>query len=413
FAVDLSGYDGSITHYHVSYSDPQISGEVGVGHVDPTPTPAAPIIIQGVVCDRSFPGLLSGLLGLDLGLRINLALIGPKEPVDTERLKAVCAQIVREGDLTTLTDRVVRRKAETAMGLADEALDEQPYKRLVKVTVAAVLEDMPDGTDDGGSSDMEGSQGRVDQDAKDGDAAAGSDAGGSDSDGEAADQGSGEDEEEEGEEFSDVGDGEEPAPTRPKKRAAGEKAPGKPKRSKVVRAEGAASTESNTTVTNLKSYIGKCGLRKVWSRELAGMSAAQQIRHLKGLLAGLGMEGRPTLEKCKQIKAKRDLQAELEEMDTGNIIDTAGDAAPSEPSGRRRRAASKQVSYNVDHVSDSEEDGSDGGQDASDDGRGASDGASDEEESADSDAYTEDASDDNARGHKSADEAAPDSDSAE
>ncbi|KAJ2714063.1 hypothetical protein H4R19_001926 [Coemansia spiralis] len=75
FAVDLSGFDGSITHYHVSYSDPQVSGEVGVGHAEPTPTPVTPIIIHGLVCDESFPGLLSGL-GLDLGLRLNLGLIG-------------------------------------------------------------------------------------------------------------------------------------------------------------------------------------------------------------------------------------------------------------------------------------------------------------------------------------------------
>ncbi|KAJ2773630.1 hypothetical protein IWQ57_001207 [Coemansia nantahalensis] len=75
FAVNLSGFDGSITHYHISYSDPQVSGEVGVGHVEPTPTLAA-IATQGVVCDQSFPGLLSGLLGLDLGVRLNLGFTG-------------------------------------------------------------------------------------------------------------------------------------------------------------------------------------------------------------------------------------------------------------------------------------------------------------------------------------------------
>ncbi|KAJ2780435.1 hypothetical protein H4R18_003454 [Coemansia javaensis] len=74
FVVDLSGFDGSITHYHVSYSDPWVSGEVGSGHVEPTPTPVPPPR-RGSVCDSSFPGLLS-FLGLDLGVRLGIELIG-------------------------------------------------------------------------------------------------------------------------------------------------------------------------------------------------------------------------------------------------------------------------------------------------------------------------------------------------
>ncbi|KAJ1667320.1 hypothetical protein IW140_001945 [Coemansia sp. RSA 1813] len=74
FGVNLSGFDGSITHYYVSYSDPYVSGEIGVGPSQPTPTETR-IINQGVACDRSFAGLLSGI-GLDLGLRLNLSFIG-------------------------------------------------------------------------------------------------------------------------------------------------------------------------------------------------------------------------------------------------------------------------------------------------------------------------------------------------
>ncbi|KAJ2401323.1 hypothetical protein GGI23_001477 [Coemansia sp. RSA 2559] len=74
FGVELSGYDGSITHYYVSYSDPYVSGEVGVGPSQPKPTETR-VINLGVTCDKTFPGLLSGI-GLDLGLRLNLSLIG-------------------------------------------------------------------------------------------------------------------------------------------------------------------------------------------------------------------------------------------------------------------------------------------------------------------------------------------------
>ncbi|KAJ2002836.1 hypothetical protein GGI04_002914 [Coemansia thaxteri] len=77
FAVGLSGFDGSITHYFVSYSDPYVSGSVGVGHAQPTPTPVSTttIVNKGVICDKEFPALLSGL-GLDLGVRLNLMIIG-------------------------------------------------------------------------------------------------------------------------------------------------------------------------------------------------------------------------------------------------------------------------------------------------------------------------------------------------
>ncbi|KAJ1957714.1 hypothetical protein EC988_000688 [Linderina pennispora] len=74
YEVDLSGFNSKITHFFVSYSDPWISGGVGVGSVLPKPTPPPPPTL-GVICDRSFPGLLAGL-GLDLGLRLNLSLIG-------------------------------------------------------------------------------------------------------------------------------------------------------------------------------------------------------------------------------------------------------------------------------------------------------------------------------------------------
>ncbi|KAJ2153904.1 hypothetical protein J3F82_001626 [Coemansia sp. RSA 637] len=74
YIVALSGHDGSITHYYVSYSDPYASGAVGVGHSEPmgtsTPTPAS-----SFDCTLAYPGLLS-ILGIDLGLRLNLLFLG-------------------------------------------------------------------------------------------------------------------------------------------------------------------------------------------------------------------------------------------------------------------------------------------------------------------------------------------------
>ncbi|KAJ9100490.1 hypothetical protein QFC21_003529 [Naganishia friedmannii] len=65
-------------------------------------------------------------------------------------------------------------------------------------------------------------------------------------------------------------------------------------------------------VKELKSIVVACGLRKQWKKEFEGMNSAnEQVAHLKSLLTGLGMTGRPTKAKAKAIKEKRELAAEL------------------------------------------------------------------------------------------------------
>ncbi|KAJ1676798.1 hypothetical protein EV182_007483, partial [Spiromyces aspiralis] len=108
------------------------------------------------------------------------------------------------------------------------------------------------------------------------------------------------------------------------------------KKSRGGKTAGKMSDKNAATIANLKSYINKCGVRKVWSKVLAGMGPSDQIRYLKKTLEDLGMVGRPTLEKCKKIKAKRELQAEIESIDTGNII---GGLDETKPSLRRKARA--------------------------------------------------------------------------
>lgn len=40
------------------------------------------------------------------------------------------------------------------------------------------------------------------------------------------------------------------------------------------------------------------------------------------ILRDLGVEGRPTLEKCKAIKVRREFEEELSALSPGNVIDT-------------------------------------------------------------------------------------------
>ncbi|KAH0558871.1 hypothetical protein GP486_004496 [Trichoglossum hirsutum] len=65
-------------------------------------------------------------------------------------------------------------------------------------------------------------------------------------------------------------------------------------------------------IKQLQSRLLKCGIRKVWSRELAPHSTPKsKIAHLKQMLKDIGMEGRFSAEKARRIKEDRELKAEL------------------------------------------------------------------------------------------------------
>jgi hypothetical protein len=66
-------------------------------------------------------------------------------------------------------------------------------------------------------------------------------------------------------------------------------------------------------IKRLQAWLIKCGIRKLWHRELAHFSTPKEkIKHLKGMLEEAGMTGRYSVEKARQIKESRELAAELE-----------------------------------------------------------------------------------------------------
>lgn len=249
--------------------------------------------------------------------------------LDIDRLKTVCAQIVDEGDLDALTGRTVRRDIEKRLELRDKVLEEQPYKQIIKDKLEELLTAIYD-------KDKE------------------------------------EEEIDEEEEYSDVND-DVVAPPPAKRQKKDTAAPTTEIKSS---AKTKSNSSSNTTVTNLKNYIAKCGVRKVWTKELAGMSISQQAQQLKKILADLGMKGRPTLKKCKNIKAQRDLQAELEAIQPNSDNSEVEDSQPTSRS-RRRAAAPTTKSFAEEELSDSQDEDED--EEVS-------------EEESESDAYSEDES---------------------
>jgi hypothetical protein len=50
------------------------------------------------------------------------------------------------------------------------------------------------------------------------------------------------------------------------------------------------------------------------------MSEKQQIQKIKQILADLGVEGRPSVAKCNEIREKLEFKREMQAIDPSNII---------------------------------------------------------------------------------------------
>lgn len=130
--------------------------------------------------------------------------------------------------------------------------------------------------------------------------------------------------------------------------------PSKPPKSKGPSQKGkkAASTKSATPKTKdadidpdqaeikrLQGWLVKCGIRKVWSKELAPYEAPKaKIKHLREMLEDAGMKGRYSQEKARQIREERELRADLEMVQEGaKRWGTGSPEAEESDSGPRRR----------------------------------------------------------------------------
>ena len=71
-------------------------------------------------------------------------------------------------------------------------------------------------------------------------------------------------------------------------------------------------------IKRLQGWLVKCGIRKMWFRELAPYDNPKaKIKHLKDMLKDAGMEGRYSIEKAKLIREEKELQADLEMVQEG------------------------------------------------------------------------------------------------
>ncbi|KAF8468987.1 hypothetical protein BDZ91DRAFT_847796 [Kalaharituber pfeilii] len=95
-------------------------------------------------------------------------------------------------------------------------------------------------------------------------------------------------------------------------------------------------------IKELQGWLLKCGVRKLWGKELAKFSTSKEkITHLKDMLVNLGMTGRYSNEKAKKIKEERELAEELAAVQAGAKVWGTGNG--DQMKTRSSRVAEPQV----------------------------------------------------------------------
>ena len=93
-------------------------------------------------------------------------------------------------------------------------------------------------------------------------------------------------------------------------------------------------------IKRLQSWLVKCGIRKQWYRELDPYDTHKaKVRHLREMLADVGMIGRFSVERATQIREERELKADLEAVQAGSKM--WGKAESEEETGRPRKRLAK------------------------------------------------------------------------
>ncbi|XP_010769229.1 HIRA-interacting protein 3 [Notothenia coriiceps] len=129
---------------------------------------------------------------------------------------------------------------------------------------------------------------------------------------------------------------------------------------KVEKKEKSASGQKmdDTSIVRLKRYITLCGMRLNYKQVLQDChSVNTQVAVLKKQLKDLGVDGQPSIKKCRKIKRKREETQELADLDVSNIIATEGRPKRRGTSAWKERQDSPSSTYlrTVNSGSDSDE----------------------------------------------------------
>jgi hypothetical protein len=154
----------------------------------------------------------------------------------------------------------------------------------------------------------------------------------------------------------------------------------KPK-AKAAASKGAKDDDPDQAeIKRLQGWLVKCGIRKVWSKELAKCDTPREkIKHLKDMLKDAGMDGKYSVEKAARIKEQREFAKDLEAIQEGEKLWGQVDepVGGGRPTRRAAARAPKKVVLEDDSGSEKNKDQSES-DDASDgQGKGARSGGDD------------------------------------
>ncbi|KAI9456107.1 hypothetical protein F5148DRAFT_1324351 [Russula earlei] len=113
-------------------------------------------------------------------------------------------------------------------------------------------------------------------------------------------------------------------------------------------------SKDEETIKRLKSLVVACGVRKQWARELDGLNANAQITYIRKILRDLGMVGRLSLEQAREIRARRELAQELDDVQKFERAIVSGKPFKTESASRRVAKSGN----NADDAYDSSDSGS-------------------------------------------------------
>lgn len=162
-----------------------------------------------------------------------------------------------------------------------------------------------------------------------------------------------------------------PPPARKRKGKRKDAAPAPPrskgKGTKPSAAGGADVSPDEAQIKLLQSQLAKCGVRKVWAFEFKKRgddTPRAKIKRLKEMLAEVGMTGRFSEAKAREIKEMRELQADLQDVMQGEkswgVESATGRGSRRKAAAATQKKSMKEESDNEDEEEEEEEgDGSD------------------------------------------------------
>lgn len=143
-----------------------------------------------------------------------------------------------------------------------------------------------------------------------------------------------------------------------RRRAANESsAQGSRKAPKSKAQAGSEISPDDVEIKRLQGWLVKCGIRKLWGKELKPYETSKgKIKHLRKLLEDVGMTGRFSMEKAREIREKRELAADLAEVqDRTQRWGKAESSDPDTGGKPRRRLVRGSRTFDFLNESDGEE----------------------------------------------------------